>query len=90
MIVYRVIFWIYQHFRGIGSKDAWGGYREEYPRAMLFAPQMGLSTPDEYIAHVDALDLRTLSWPHMLSTVRHVLLSGSGFSQDDSDTVTAW
>jgi len=38
---------IYQHFRGIGSKDVWGGYQEDYPLAMLFAPRMGLSTPDE-------------------------------------------
>jgi len=46
--------WIYQ---GIGSKDAWGGYREEYPRSMIFAPKMGLSTPDEHITHMDVLDL---------------------------------
>jgi hypothetical protein len=49
--------WIYQHFRGIGSKDARGGYRGEYPRPMLFAPRMGLSTPDEYRKHMDMLDL---------------------------------
>jgi hypothetical protein len=28
-----------------------------HPRAMLFAPQIGLSTPDSYRGHLDALDL---------------------------------
>ena len=38
----------------------WGGYQEEYQRAMVFAPQMGLSTPDEYRAQMDALDLSSV------------------------------
>jgi len=33
---------------------------------------------------------RPLSWPQMLSTVRHVLLSGSPFTPDGSNTVHAW
>jgi len=50
--------WVYQHFRGIGNKDVWGGYRyDQHPRAMLFAPRVGLSTPDKYIGRLDALDL---------------------------------
>jgi len=44
-------------FMAIGSKDAWGGYQEDYPRAMLFASRFGLSTPNSYIGHVDVLDL---------------------------------
>ncbi|XP_039684976.1 protein MAIN-LIKE 1-like [Medicago truncatula] len=50
--------WVYQHFQGMGSKDAWVGYWEDwYPRAMLFLPLSGLGTPDNYINHLDALDL---------------------------------
>jgi len=50
--------WVYQHFRGIGSKDAWGGYQDDqHPRAMLFAPRVSLSTPKSYKGHLDALDL---------------------------------
>jgi len=31
--------WVYQHFRGLGSKDVWARYREDQdPRAMLFVP----------------------------------------------------
>jgi len=49
---------VYQHFQGMGSKDAWAGYREHQdPRAMLFVPLSGLSTPDNYINHLNALDL---------------------------------
>jgi len=50
--------WVYQHFPGMGSKDAWAGYREnQYPRAMLFISLSGLGTPDNYINHLDVLDL---------------------------------
>ena len=50
--------WLYQHFPGMGSKDAWAGYQEnQYPRAMLFKPLSGLGTPYNYINHLDALDL---------------------------------
>jgi hypothetical protein len=50
--------WVHQHFRGIGSKDACGGYRDDqHPRAMLFAPWVGLSTLDSYRGHLDALNL---------------------------------
>jgi hypothetical protein len=46
--------WVYQHFRGIGNMDAWGGYRErQHPRAMLFVPLVGLSAQDEYRGHLD-------------------------------------
>ena len=49
---------MYQHFPGMGSKDVWAGYREnQYPRAMLFIPLSGLGTLDNYINHLDALDL---------------------------------
>jgi len=44
--------------RGMGSKDAWAGYREnQYPHAMLFIPFSGLGTPYNYKNHLDALDL---------------------------------
>jgi len=33
---------------------------------------------------------QALSWPHMESTVRHVLLSGLAFTLDGWDTVTTW
>ncbi|RHN46794.1 putative protein-serine/threonine phosphatase [Medicago truncatula] len=50
--------WTYQHFRVIGSKDVWGGYQDDmHPRAMLFASQVGLFTPNSYRGHLDALDL---------------------------------
>jgi len=50
--------WVYQYFRGMCNKDAWGGYRERrHPCAMLFVPRVGLSTPDKYIVHLDQLDL---------------------------------
>jgi len=49
---------IYQHFRGIGCKDVWGGYHDDmHPYVMLFVPRIGLSTPDSYRAHMNALDL---------------------------------
>jgi len=49
---------VYQHFRGMGSKDASAGYRKDRdPRAMLFVPRYGLGTPDQYKNHLDALDL---------------------------------
>jgi len=51
--------WIYQHFRGICSKDVRAGYREDYPRAMVFEPRMVFFTPDEYRTHMDALDQST-------------------------------
>jgi hypothetical protein len=81
---------VYQHFRGIGNKDVWGGYREhQHPRAMLFAPRVGLSAPDEYRGHLDQLDLAGIVMAHMESTVLHVRLSGSAFTLDVSYTVTA-
>jgi hypothetical protein len=81
---------VYQHFRGIGSKDVWGGYRDDqHPCAMLFAPRVCLSTPDSYRGHLDALDLSGVACPHMESTVFHVCVSGSVFTLDGSDTVTA-
>jgi len=47
---------VYQHFQGMGNKDAWAGYREDrYPRAMLFVPLSG--TPDNYRNHLDRMDL---------------------------------
>jgi len=50
--------WVYQHFQGMGSNDAWAGYQEHQdPRAMLFVPLFGLGTPDNYRNHLDALDL---------------------------------
>jgi len=50
--------WVYQHFRDMGNKDVWEGYRENiHPRAMLFVPQSGLGTLDQYKNHLDALDL---------------------------------
>jgi len=50
--------WIYQHFRGIGSNNVWGGYRDDmHARVMFFAPRIGLFTPDSYRGHVDVLDL---------------------------------
>jgi len=50
--------WVYQHFRGIESKDVWSGYRDDqHPCAMLFVPHVGMSTPDEYRGHLDELDL---------------------------------
>jgi len=53
--------WVYQHYQGMGSKDAWAGYREDRdPRAMLFVPQSGLGTPDQYKTHLDALDLTSV------------------------------
>jgi len=50
--------WVSQHFQGVGSKDAKAGYRENwYPCTMLFVPLSGLGTPDNYINHLDVLDL---------------------------------
>lgn len=49
--------WVYQRFQGMGSKDVWANYRERNPRAMLFVPLFGLATPDNYINHLDRLDL---------------------------------
>jgi hypothetical protein len=49
---------VYQHFRGIGNKDAWGGYQEhQHPHAVLFVARVGLSAPDEYKGHPDWLAL---------------------------------
>ena len=49
---------MYKHFQGMGSKDVWARYREHRdPRAMLFVPLAGLGTPDNYINHLDRLDL---------------------------------
>jgi len=53
--------WIYQHFRGIGSKDAWDGYQDDmHPRAMLFAPQISLPTLDSQRGHLNVLDLTSV------------------------------
>jgi hypothetical protein len=42
----------------MGNKDLWGGYRKrQHPRAMMYLPLRGMSTPDEYIEHLDQLDL---------------------------------
>jgi len=50
--------WVYQHFRGMGSKDVWAGYRENRdPSTMFFVPRSGLGTPDQYRNHLDGLDL---------------------------------
>jgi len=52
---------VYQHFRGIGNKDVWGGYWDDHhPHAMFFAPRVGLSTSDKYRGHLDALDLASV------------------------------
>ena len=49
---------MFQHFPSMRSKDVWAGYRENQdPRAMLFLPLSGLGTVDNYINHLDALDL---------------------------------
>ena len=49
--------WVYQHFRGMGSKDVWASYQEDRdPGAMLFIPHNGLGTPDQYINHLDDSD----------------------------------
>jgi len=51
--------WVYHHFQGMGSKDVWARYREHRdPRVMLFVPLAGLGTPDNYINHLDRLNLR--------------------------------
>jgi hypothetical protein len=69
----------------------WGGYRDNmHPHAMFFAPRVGLSTPDSYRGHLDELDLVGVVMAHMLSTLRHVLLSRSAFTLDGSYMVTAW
>jgi len=53
--------WMYQHFWGMGNKDVWGRYPErQHPRAMLFAPRVGLSAPDSYRGHLDQLDLASV------------------------------
>jgi len=50
--------WVFQHFLGMGSKDVWAGYKENRdPRAMFFLPLSGLGTVENYINHLDALDL---------------------------------
>ena len=78
---------MYQHFRDMGNKDAWGRYRERlHPSAMLFVPRVGLSAPDKYKRH---MDLAGVIMPHMESTIMHAHLSGSAFTLDGSDTVTA-
>jgi len=35
---------VFQHFRGMGSRDAWCGYEDhQHPRAMLFLSLRGLA-----------------------------------------------
>jgi len=52
---------VYQHFRGMDIKDAWGGYRErQHPRAMMFVPLRGMHAPDECRDHLDQLDLASV------------------------------
>jgi hypothetical protein len=58
LVLYLVQAWVFHHFPGMGSKDVWEGYLEnQYPRAMCFLPLSGLGTIDNYITHLDALDL---------------------------------
>jgi hypothetical protein len=39
----------------------WGGYWDDHhPHSMFFAPRAGLSTSDEYIGNLDALDLASV------------------------------
>jgi len=49
--------WVYQHFQGMGSKDVWAKYQEQYPRAMLLIPLHGLGTTDNYRNLLDRLYL---------------------------------
>ena len=50
--------WVYQHFPGMGSKDALARYREnQYQRAMLFIPLSSLGTPDNCRNHLDVMNL---------------------------------
>jgi len=45
----------------MGSKDVWARYQEDRdPRVMLFVPRSGLGTPDQYINHLDALNLTSV------------------------------
>jgi len=42
----------------MGARDALGGYRKpQHPCAMMYLLLKGMSTPDEYIHHLDQLDL---------------------------------
>jgi len=45
---------VFQPFRGMGIKDVWGPYQDHvHPRAMMFVPLRGMSTPDTYRHHLD-------------------------------------
>jgi len=54
--------WVFRHFRSMSNKDVWGGYwKRQHPRAMVFVPFRGMSTPDENRDHLDQLDLATVT-----------------------------
>jgi len=57
---------IFQHFRGMGSRDAWCGYENhQHPCAMMFLPLRGLAASDPYREHLIQLDLEGVIHVHV-------------------------
>jgi len=55
--------WVFQHFRCTGNKDVWRGYWErQHPRAIMYLPLRGMSTPNEYREHLDLSSVTMASY----------------------------